>query len=319
MSAYRDDCDAVLARIERSRVELVAVESRLRIPDALAIAYADRPAVAAEWKTRRDGVLQAISDDSIRGLPGEDLLRLAAEAESVVAEWQTLGREAENLATLVTTPGEVPPPPRAVRWGATGLGRLNVPVDISAETLAECERMPLVLGPRLETAGAASVELTWEERPSWSEMPWVIRGRCRLGDHPIALLFEIVSRMGALVPTVSLTTSTARAATPMLIVARSEWAKRLFADRRRLGSERRLGDDEVDGVFAVRHAGELSDLPQLATYLRTLAPAERPHVAVDAGSALVRWTYEAEVPLLRASLELLRALREAPVRFSLEK
>jgi hypothetical protein len=82
--------------------------------------------------------------------------------------------------------------------------------------------------------------------------------------------------------------------------------------------EQHTGDEEVDGLFAIRRPGELSDLPHLAAYLRALAPAERLHIEVTRGCALVRWTYEAEPPLLRASLELLRALRHAPVRFSLQ-
>lgn len=315
MTAYRGDRDALVARVERGLSELASIERRVRVPEALDIAYATQPSVAAEWRATRDATLQALRDGDLHARPEDELLALTDQLEAVVAQWQTLERDSESLATLVTTAGQVPPPRRT--WGV-GLGKLNVPVDVSGELFSEAARFAEQVQKTLASVGCEDVKLEWEEPPGWVTMPWVLRGQCRLGDDPIALLLEIANQMGALIPTVSMTTSVAPAATPMLVLSRGEWSKRLFADRRRLGVERRVGNDEVDALFALRRPGELSDLPKLATHLRTFAPVERLHVEVSAGCALVRWTYEAEPPLLRASLELLRAFRAAPVRFSLE-
>lgn len=315
MTAYRGDRDALVARIERGLSELASIEQRVRVPEALDIAYAARPSIAAEWKTTRDATLRALSEGDLRTRAEDETLALADQLESIVAQWQTLERDAESLSTLVTTAGEVPLPART--WGV-GLGKLNVPVDVSGELFAEAARFVERVEKTLVGLGCESLHLDWEEPPGWLTMPWVLRGQGRSENDPIALLFEIGNQMGALIPTVSLTTSVAPAATPMLVVTRGQWAKRLFADRRRLGVEQHTGDEEVDGLFAIRRPGELSDLPHLAAYLRALAPAERLHIEVTRGCALVRWTYEAEPPLLRASLELLRALRHAPVRFSLQ-
>jgi hypothetical protein len=314
VTAYRGDRDALFARVERGLSELASIERRVRVPEALDIAYASRPSVAAEWKTTRDATLEALGGD-LRARPEDELLALTDQLESVVAQWQTLERDAESLATLVTTAGQVPLPRRT--WGV-GLAKLNVPVDVSVSLMGEAARFAEQFRETLASLGCEDVQLDWEEPPGWLTMPWVLRGQGRSGNAPTALLLEIANQMGALIPTVSMTTSVAPAATPMLVLSRGEWAKRLFADRRRLGVERRVGDEEVDALFALRRPGELSDLPKLAFNLRALAPVERLHVEVSNGCALVRWTYEAEPPLLRASLELLRAFREAPVRFSLE-
>jgi hypothetical protein len=314
VTAYRGDREALVARIERGRSELASIEQRVRVPAALDIAYASRPDVAAQWKTTRDATIRALSEGDLRTKPEDDVLTLADQLESVVAQWQTLERDAEGLTTLVTTAGQVPLPART--WGV-GIGKLNVPVDVSGELFGEASGFAERVKKMLGAVGCEDVQLDWEEPPGWLTMPWVLRGQGRRGNDPIAMLFEIGNQMGALIPTVSLTTSVAPAATPMLVLSRGQWAKRLFADRRRLGIEQHTGDDEIDGLFALRHPGELADLPNFIAHLRALAPAERLHVEVSAGCALVRWTYEAEPALLRASLELLRALRAAPVRFSL--
>lgn len=313
MTAYRSDRDAKAARLTSLHHQVEDLERRFKLLAALEIAHARAPHELASWKQLRERVIE--QQEHTSKLSDQALETAINDAEALLAHWQLLATNADQLEAAVTVPApEAPTPPRTFH---ALLGPIAVPLDLNGGVFREARELPKQVGSALRLLGCEDVEFDWEVEPSFGALPWVCRARTILRSTPIACLFEIVLEMGATLAMTSITTAVPVAAPPLLVLSRGAWKKRLFANRTRFGVEQRTGHDDFDSSYALRTKGEEPLNAQARESLLELLPARNPSLEVDGGVALVRWHYTPEKALLRASFELLELLRERPTGFRL--
>ncbi len=315
MTAYRSDRDAKAARLTSLHHQVEDLERRFKLLAALEIAHARAPHELASWKQLRERVIEQHEHTS--KLSDQALESAINDAEALLAHWQLLATNADQLEAAVTVPApEAPTPPRTFH---ALLGPIAVPLDLEGGVFREARELPKQVGSALRLAGCEDVVFDWEVEPSFGvgALPWVCRARARLRNTPIACLFEIMLEMGATIAMTSITTAVPVAAPPLLVLSRGAWKKRLFANRTRFGVEQRTGHEDFDSSYVLRTKGEEPQEAKALEALLELLPARNPSLVVESGVALVRWHYGPEKELLRASVELLELLRERPTGFRL--
>jgi hypothetical protein len=313
MTAYRSDRDAKLARFNSVFSQIEDLERRFKLLTALEIAHARAPHELASWTQLRERVIE--QHEHLSSLSEPELETALNDAEALLAHWQVLSANADQLEAAVTVPApEAPAPPRIL---SGLLGPIAVPLDLEGGVFREARELPKQVGAALRLAGCEDVAFDWEVEPTFGALPWVCRAQTRLRNTPIACLFEVTLEMGATIAMTSLSTAVPAAAPPLLVLSRGAWKKRLFANRSRFGVEQRTGDEDFDASYALRTKGDAPLDVQGRKALMELLPARNPSLMVDNGAALIRWQYGPEKPLLCASIELLELLRERPTGFRL--
>lgn len=304
MSAYRDRDAALRSRIGIARERIRALEASIA-PEVFRYLQED--------ELRTFNTLRAAG---YRALDSTEDLRGGATSADIEAWAGALEHFAEALQSLVWRIPSLEQVARAIAPQAPPISQSRRGRRLWVEPATnglELEEFPTRLEKALEMFGASVARGGWahSDRKLLPRVHWAV---LQFGSTLVSNLLEIELPGGAPLFFTSFAVGVPRALPHVSVVPTTSVLPRLFADRRRFGGELRTGDDAFDGGFAVRSAEfEKVLTPIVRKKLLALSRYDVPTLTVEDGVATLRYTYDPQVPVLRAAIEVMLAVRDVHV------
>lgn len=297
MTAYRNRDAALRSRIGSARERIRTLESGI-VPEAYEylpdLAAFDAARVAGQRAVEATEVLDPAAPTASLEAWARALEDFAASLEAVAMRLPSL----EALALAVPAH-----PPRLVR---SRRDRILHAETTSVQIDREIDRYSGQLGKCLEAFGGRIDHGGWEPRRL---PPRVYFASARVGPTHLSNLVEVEVPRGAPLFFTGFAVGVPRALPPVSVLPTTSLWQRLFGGRGRLGKERPTGDDAFDGSFSVRSPSPSSSLTaEVRKKLLDLSRYDVPELTIEDGVATLRYTYDPEVPVLRAAIEIMLAV-----------
>ncbi len=307
--AYRDDLEALFARVTDRHARVLELESRF---DLSALERIDEQEHARLARKARAALSLDFRPHGPAGPPSRaELELLEADLISYESDLEALAARAAELELLARKPSGAPQPP-ALRRPRRPRGSFHGAVLDEAFDFGESLRKTLGF--------VRDFESHWEVRPEPSVLPGraVLRARFVDGETPVALAVEITPESILARYHMTLATTVARAMPTVLALPRTEILARALGFLRRkshdLGPEVKTGDESFDATFAMRCRSpsfELGGIVRRA--MLALARFDVPTLRVTSSEATLHYEYDPEPEPLRHALDVLSGLRSTEV------